>query len=369
MSSDLKLGVIGIGRIGLCFALNLEKAGFNVIGYDIRDDGYMESINDRTFTSPEKGVNELIQSFTNFKAVNSLKHTIENSDMVFVVLRTESDQDGKYNHSQIESLIFDLQQLGYHKTPKHIVICSNVQPGYTNTVAERLKEYNYIVSFNPETIAQGQIVHDQVYPSIVIIGEDNPEAGALIASVYEKMCKSDYTLHRMDRTDAELTKVGLNCSLTAKISMANTIGDVAIRLGGNPYKILNAIGSDDRIGNKYFKYGFGYGGPCFPRDNRAMIRSALEVGIDAHMSKACDRTNRAHLMYQLDYFITTHSKNEPVIITDVTFKKGCPIIEESQQLEFAKGLAEMGYDVTIKECKEVIDQVKDLYGELFKYEK
>ncbi len=81
----MELGVIGIGRIGLCFALNLEKAGFNVIGYDIRDDGYMESINDRTFTSPEKGVNELIQSYTNFKAVNSLKYTIENSDLVFVV--------------------------------------------------------------------------------------------------------------------------------------------------------------------------------------------------------------------------------------------------------------------------------------------
>ena len=364
----MELGVIGIGRIGLCFALNLEKAGFNVIGYDIRDDGYMESINDRTFTSPEKGVNELIQSYTNFKAVNSLKYTIENSDLVFVVLRTESDQDGKYNHSQIESLIFDLQQLGYNETPKHIVICSNVQPGYTNTVAERLKEYNYIVSFNPETIAQGQIVHDQVYPSIVIIGEDNPEAGELIASVYEKMCKSDYSLHRMHRTDAELTKVGLNCSLTAKISMANTIGDIAIRLGANPDSILDAIGSDDRIGNKYFKFGYGYGGPCFPRDNRALIKSAEEVGIDAHMCKACDKTNKEHLIYQLDHFASTTPLDLKLTTTDVTFKKGCPNIEESQQLAFSVGVANMGYDVTIKECEEVIEQVKSIHGNLFKYE-
>ena len=136
----------------------------------------------------------------------------------------------------------------------------------------------------------------------------------------------------------------------------------------NPDKILNAIGSDDRIGNKYFKYGFGYGGPCFPRDNRALIRSASEVGIDAHMNKACDRTNRDHLMYQLDHFATTHSLDEPITITDVTFKKGCPIIEESQQLEFAKGVARMGYDVTIKECEEVINQIQSVYGERFNYE-
>ena len=283
-------------------------------------------------------------------------------------MRTESNEDGKYNHSQIESLIFDLKQLGRQEHPKHVVICSNVQPGYSDTVAERLREYNYIVSFNPETIAQGQIVNDQLYPKIVIIGEENSEAGDLIASIYSKMCKSTYSLHRMDRTSAELTKVGLNCSLTAKISMANTIGDVAIRLGANPDKVLNAIGSDNRIGNQYFKYGFGYGGPCFPRDNRAFIRCADSVGIDAHMNKACDKSNKEHLLHQLDNFIVNRPIETPITITDVTFKKGCASIEESQQLEFAVRLAKLGYDITIKETKEVIDQVKNIYGELFQYE-
>ncbi len=365
---ELNLAVVGIGRLGLCFALNLEKAGYNVVGYDIRQD-YIDSVNDRTFTSPEPGVNELIQNYKNFTSTTTIQKAIENSDMIFVTLRTESDKDGRYNHDQIESFLFDLKT--YVKNPetqKHLVICSNVQPGYTEQVAKKLKDFNYIVSFNPEIIAQGQIVHDQINPSIVIIGEANPEAGNLIESVYKQMCKSDYTVHKMDRTSAELTKVGLNCSLTAKISMANTIGDVAIRLGGNPEKILNAIGSDDRIGNKYFKYGFGYGGPCFPRDNRAFIRCASTVGVDAHMNKACDATNKDHLLYQLDNFVTTHPIDEPIIITDVTFKKGCPILEESQQLEFAKGLAKMGYNVTIRECEEVITQIKAKCGERFNYE-
>jgi len=363
----LNLSVVGIGRLGLCFALNLEKAGYNVIGYDIRDDHIYE-VNRKLFRSSEPGLNDLVKNYKNFRATSSLTETVSESDIIFVTLRTESDMDGKYNHDQIESFLEQLQLLGKQDKPKHLVICSNVQPGYTNTVAERVSDLNYIVSFNPETIAQGQIVEDQVYPSIIIIGEANEEAGDLICGIYDQMCLSEYTVHRMDRTSAELTKVGLNCSLTAKISMANTIGDVAIRLGGDPSKILSAIGSDDRIGNKYFKHGYGYGGPCFPRDNRAFIRCASEMGITAHMNIACDKTNEDHLTYQLDDFCSKHDVNDPVIITDVTFKPDCPIIEESQQLEFAVGLANRGYSVTIRECEEVISQVKLIHKEKFNYE-
>lgn len=363
----LNLAVVGIGRLGLCFALNLEKAGYNVIGYDIRDEHIYE-VNKKIFRSPEPGLNDLVKNYTNFVGTSSLFDTVANSDVIFVTLRTESDMDGKYNHDQIESFLHQLKSLGPQKKTKHLVICSNVQPGYTNTVAERVSDLNYIVSFNPETIAQGQIVEDQVYPSIVIIGEASESAGDLICGIYDDMCLSEYTVHRMDRTSAELTKVGLNCSLTAKISMANTIGDVAIRLGGNPDKILTAIGSDDRIGNKYFKHGYGYGGPCFPRDNRAFIRCASEMGITAHMNVACDKTNEDHLTYQLDDFCSKHDVNDPVTITDVTFKPDCPIIEESQQLEFAVGLANRGYSVTIRECEEVISQVKNIHTDKFNYE-
>jgi UDPglucose 6-dehydrogenase len=363
-----KVGVIGIGRLGLCFALNLEKAGYNVIGYDIRQD-YVNQINNKTFYSSEPGLDKLLQNSIDFEATCSLEKTLDKSRLLFVNLRTDSDLDGKYNHDQIESFLYKLKKLGVQKNKKHLVICSNVQPGYTNTVAERLRSYNYDVSFNPETIAQGQIVKDQVYPNILIIGEENKRCGDEIISVYENMCKSNYSVHRMDRTSAEISKVGLNCSLTAKISMANTIGNVAIRMGGDADKVLNAIGSDERIGDKYFKYGFGYGGPCFPRDNRAFILSASQVGIDAHMNKACDKTNKDHLQYQIENFSKENSKDKPVIINEVTFKKGSDIIEESQQLEFALGLVRSGFHVIVKEKQSIIDKVNNLYGNIFTYER
>ena len=90
-----------------------------------------------------------------------------------MTLRTESDMDGKYNHDQIESFLKQLELLGRQERSRHLVICSNVQPGYTNTIADRISHLNYVVSFNPETIAQGQIVEDQVYPSILIVSPKN----------------------------------------------------------------------------------------------------------------------------------------------------------------------------------------------------
>ena len=373
---SFNLAVIGIGRLGLCFALNLEKAGHKVVGYDIRDD-YIDSINDKTFRSSEPYLNEYVKNYSNFKATSSLKDVLDTSDMLFVTLRTESDENGKYNHDQIESFLERLLSFGKQETQKHLVICSNVQPGYTDTVAERVKEYNYTTTFNPETIAQGQIIQDQLNPSIIIIGEekdcakkeDNRTPGNMLADIYDSMCVPTYDLHFMDRTSAELTKVGLNCSLTAKISMANTIGDVAIRMGANPDKILNAIGSDDRIGSKYFKFGFGYGGPCFPRDNRAFIRSAESVGVTAHMNIACDKTNEDHLEHQLNHFCENRDKKNPIVARQVSFKENCPSIEESEQLKFAVGLAHRGYSVIIADSKEVIEQVKDIYGDLFTYAK
>jgi UDP-glucose 6-dehydrogenase len=125
---------------------------------------------------------------------------------------------------------------------------------------------------------------------------------------------------------------------------------------------LSAVGSDSRIGNKYLKPGFGFGGPCFPRDNRALSNCATKVGIDAVISKATDEMNVKHLEYQIENF----AKNNPnrdieVEIEYVTYKKDSTIIEESQQLKFAVRLKELGYKIKILDNRnEVTEQLKNI---------
>jgi UDP-glucose 6-dehydrogenase len=140
------------------------------------------------------------------------------------------------------------------------------------------------------------------------------------------------------------------------------IGDIASRLGCDADRVLNAIGTDSRIGNKYLKPGFGFGGPCFPRDNRALAKCGEEVGVDAVISKATDEMNEKHLQYQIEDFVKSNpDMSKTVKIDFITYKKDSILIEESQQLKFTLKLKELGYKIKIlDQRKEVLTQIKDI---------
>ena len=140
------------------------------------------------------------------------------------------------------------------------------------------------------------------------------------------------------------------------------VGDITSRLGCDADRVLKAIGTDSRIGNKYLKPGFGFGGPCFPRDNRALAKCGEEVGIDAVISRATDEMNEKHLQYQIEDFIKNNpDKNKAVEIDFITYKKESTIIEESQQLKFAQKLKELGYNIQLLDQRqEVLNQIKGI---------
>jgi UDP-glucose 6-dehydrogenase len=141
------------------------------------------------------------------------------------------------------------------------------------------------------------------------------------------------------------------------------IGDIAERYNCNSHVILDSIGTDSRIGSKYLKPGFGFGGPCFPRDNKALSKCAQIVGVDAVISKATDEMNKLHLEYQIDSFVKNNpDKSKPVEIDYVTYKKESTIIEESQQLKFAVELHKLGYTIKISDSREeVLSQIKNYF--------
>jgi len=360
------VSVIGIGKLGLCFALTLERAGYNVVGLDINQN-YVDSINNKTLKSPEQNVENYLAKSVNFKATTDLKETVDHSDLIFVVVATPSLENGRYDHTQVESVIENIKKLGVQNN-KHFVVCCTTMPTYCDTVQEALKDYGYIVTYNPEFIAQGTILRDQLSPDMVLIGEGNKEAGDLLEEAYIRMTNSNPRICRMSRTEAEICKISLNCFLTTKISFANMIGDIAAANDLPAHNILHAIGSDSRVGLKYINYGFGYGGPCFPRDNRALAIFANDVGRPAPISVATDNMNKIHLDFQVEQFVKNNSIDEDVIIETVTYKPGTVILEESQQLAFAVAIAKKGFNVVIRETKPVIDQLRFDYDDLFIYE-
>ncbi|MAG77245.1 MAG: hypothetical protein CL811_10865 [Colwelliaceae bacterium] len=360
------VSVIGIGKIGLCFALSLEKAGYNVVGCDVRKN-YVNELNLKKIRTVEPGVEELLSNSKNFLATTEIDLAVKHAKTLFVIVATFSEPDGKYDVSYVDSVVSSLKGLGIQSERRHLVICSNVNPGYSDSVADRLKENNWDVSFNPETIAQGTILKNQSEPDCVYIGADSEELAHELREIYSNLCANKPSIHVMNRISAELTKISLNCFLTCKISFANMVGDLALELGAEPGQVLRAVGSDSRINNKFFNYGFGWGGPCFPRDTRAYIKVAKDNNIDYEMCRSANDSNRRHLEYQIQEFLLSGKKEYHT--DSVTYKRGSYILEGSQQLGLALGLARNGVDVYIAESDVVIKELKALYGDLFIYEK
>jgi UDPglucose 6-dehydrogenase len=379
------ISVIGIGKLGLCFCLSLERAGYRVVGVDVNE-AYVKSINEKTLNSPEARVNDRLAGSKNFEATTDLDKALAHSNILFVVVATPSLLNGRYDHSQIEGLVEDLKLRGAQNETKHLVMNCTTMPGYCEELGKRLEDHNWTVTYNPEFIAQGTIIRDQENPDMILIGEANPMVGNLLEEVYERMTDNDPRVCRMSPTEAEITKISLNCFLTTKIAYTNMIGDIVKKSGGTPQVVLDAIGADTRVGKKLTRYGFGYGGPCFPRDNRALGIFASDINVSADISFATDEMNKKHLQFQLDDYMKNnpktaaggiafgkHDKSDysdkiSVWFESVTYKEGSTMIEESQQLEFAVGLAYGGYEVLISDVQEVIETVQALYGDLLLYE-
>lgn len=359
----MNISIIGIGKLGLCLALNLEANGHVVTGADISET-YIESLNNKSFYSNEPLVNEYLQKSKNFKATTNIKEILKN-EIIFITVATPSLESGKYDHSQINKIINQLIETGKQETKKYLIIGCTVMPLFCKKIEQLLFKYNYEICYNPEFIAQGSIIHDQQYPDTILIGAVSEKASELVESIFKSIVKSQPKIHKMSLTEAEITKIALNCFLTTKIAYANMVGDVAVKTNCDPNKILNAIGDDSRIGNKYLKYGFGFGGPCFPRDNRAFGIFCEENTVYPHISYATDQSNKSHLINQIEN--TLKSGEKQILIKSITYKPKSFILEESQQLKYAFELTERGIDVTIEESEEIINKLKNLYGSRFKY--
>lgn len=363
-----KIGVIGVGRLGLCFALNLERVGFKVIGLDSNPE-YVDALQAKSYPTTEPQVEDLLAK-SKFLSVSTELNSVIDPEirMIFICVPTPSNADGTFDHSYIDTVCNEILQFDRPAQEIHLIINSTVMPGYCDALHARMSPHGYSISYNPEFIAQGTIIADQQNPDQVLIGEANEKAGDEIEAVYRAFVQNSPRFSRMSRAEAEITKLAVNCFLTTKIAFANSIGDLTIQHGGNHENVLAAIGADARIGPNFLRYGFGYGGPCLPRDNRALQRSAEQVGLNLPISEATDQANQLHRNFQRASFEQSHSKEESIVFSGLTYKSDTDIIEESQRLALAVDLAQYGYSVLLKDRVEVIDQIRVIYHDLFSYE-
>ena len=305
----MNASVVGIGKLGLCFALTLEKSGYNVIGVDVNQE-YVDLLNQKALKSSEPDVTKYLRASKNFKATTSLEEAVSHSATLFVIVATPSLVSGRYDHSQVDALVDELESLGAQHEERHFIVCCTTMPGYCESIKSRLNRLNYTVSYNPEFIAQGTILKNQESPDMILIGEGSQVAGDIIEEIYERHTVNEPRICRMGTTEAEITKISLNCFLTTN-----------------------------------------------------------DMGIDAAISLASDKSNADHLGYQVRRHIDNGDKDKEIVFDYVSYKPESTLLVESQQLAYAVEIAKNGFKVKIREREEIIVELRSRYGDLFTYER
>ena len=347
----MKIGLIGAGRLGLCLALLMEKAGYSVIASDIRED-YITGLQNKNITTTEPQVSQYLSESNNIEFTTDNIEVIEKSDIIFTLVLTPSLEDGSYDVSNVDDVVSDILKYGWDKnlSSKSLVIGCTTNPGDCDLFQDRLRETGINVFYNPEFIAQGSIIRDLQNADTVLLGGDGKHKGNLV-NIYKKIQYGykEPSIHFMSTKAAEIVKIAINTFLTTKISYANMLGQVLCNSGLQDEidNVLRAIGSDTRIGNKYLNFGFGFGGPCFPRDNRAFASYAKQVGVQHNFGSTTDNFNQGHLIFLKHYFINQNKDRLPFCFHSIAYKPGTDIITESQQYQLCLEFLDLGYKVYV----------------------
>jgi len=361
----MKIGVIGAGRLGICFALLCERAGYDVLVSDIRED-YVNDLNAKKISTNEPEVEDLLRISKNFRATTNNKEVIEECDLIYTLVATPSLEDGSYDVSSVWDVVEDLKDV---TKKKYFVVGCTTNPGDCDAFQKYLPR-NVHVMYNPEFIAQGSIISDLKQADMVLLGVDpilEDHVVKDIKTLYQKIQTTRAIVSVMSPKSAEITKIAVNCFLTTKISYANMLGDVLHKsgCGDETTAVLRAIGTDSRIGGKYLNYGLGYGGPCLPRDNRAFAHFAQKVGLEYNLGYVTDGFNNEHAQTVADYWEEMNKDRKPFYFEYISYKKGTDIITESQQYRLCLDLLDRGFKVYIQNDRRVSSQESEYLDEKY----
>ena len=355
----MKIGVIGAGRLGICFALLCEQAGYDVLVSDVRED-YVKNLRNKFISTNEPEVAKLLSTSPRLSATSSNTKVIRECDIIYTLVATPSKKDGSYEVSAVWDVVEDIKKVKKVEGKAFVVGCTT-NPGDCEEFQKELDKYGVDVFYNPEFIAQGTIIKDLRTADMVLIGGKRNDTYDQLCELYNRIQETPPKISIMSTTAAELVKLAVNCFLTTKISYANMVGQV-MALSGMEDEIptvLGAIGDDTRIGRKYLNFGFGFGGPCLPRDNRAFAAHAKQLGLDYNLGSTTDNFNNEHATFIKDYFVYRNPENLPFYFDYVSYKKGTDILTESQQYRLCVDLLDDGYIVYINDNDAIMDMISD----------
>ena len=380
----MNIAIVGTGYVGLVSGTCFADTGANVTCVDV-DAQKIERLKNGEIPIFEPGLDELV--LKNVKAgrlhfSTDLASVLDDVQIVFSAVGTPPDEDGS---ADLKYVLQVARTIGQHINHYTVVVTKSTVPVGTaakvrKTIEEELekrgiKDLEFDVASNPEFLKEGNAIKDFMSPDRVVVGVESEHAKKVLTKLYKPFLLNNFRVIFMDIPSAEMTKYAANSMLATRISFMNDIANLCERVGADVNMVRAGIGADTRIGRKFLYAGCGYGGSCFPKDVKALIKTADQNGYSMEVLKAVERVNerqKSILFEKLQKAYGGQSlKGKTIAMWGLSFKPETDDMRESTALVMIKLLQEAGctiraYDpVAMDECKrrigDTVTYCNDMY--------
>ena len=355
-SNSMKIAIVGSGYVGLVSGACFSEVGIDVVCVDV-DSQKIENLKKGIVPIYEPGLDEMITrnvqkgrlSFT-----TDIASAVKESEVVFICVGTPPDEDGS---ADLKHVIAVARDCGRHMDDYTLVVTKSTVPVGTSlkvrtAIKEELEKRQVLVNFdvasNPEFLKEGAAINDFLKPDRIVVGTSSNRAEQLLSKLYKPFTLNGHPVLFMDIVSAEMTKYAANSMLATKISFINDIANLCEIVGADVNEVRKGIGSDARIGTKFIYPGIGYGGSCFPKDVKALIKTGQEFSYDLQVLQAVEAVNEAQksiLFNKINNYFNEDLKGKTIAVWGLSFKPQTDDMREAPSLEIIKRLVKAGAEV------------------------
>lgn len=352
----MKIAVVGTGYVGLVTGTCLAEVGIDVTCIDI-DTKKIENLKNGILPIYEPGLEELVTRNTEANRLHfstSLAESIKGCDIAFIAVGTPPGEDGS---ADLKYVLAVAREIGENIDDYIVVVTKSTVPVGTaqkvkfevqQALDKRNSRLTYDVASNPEFLKEGAAVEDFLKPDRIVVGVESKKAEEIMRRLYKPFLLNGHPIIFMDIPSAEMTKYAANAMLATKISFMNDIANLCEIMGADVNLVRKGIGSDPRIGNKFIYPGIGYGGSCFPKDVKALVKTAEENGHKMRILQAVEDVNEDQkhvLVKKINKHFGSELKGKTFAMWGLSFKPKTDDMREAPSLVIIENLLQAGAHV------------------------
>jgi len=363
----VRVAVIGTGYVGLVVGACLAETGNDVACADV-DAAKIEALRRNTIPIYEPGLEELVernQSQERLEFTTDVARAIGGAEVIFIAVGTPPDEDGSADLTHVLAVA---ETIGRSITREVVIVTKSTVPVGTaervRAVVSKFAQYPFHMCSNPEFLKEGAAVDDFMKPDRVVLGAESDHARSVMTEVYAPFVRTGRPIIFMDIASAEMTKYAANAMLATRISFMNEVANLCERVGANIDLVRKGIGSDTRIGPSFLFPGPGYGGSCFPKDVKALLKTSQDYGMPLKVLNAVEEANedqKRRLFEKLDVALDGKLRGSHIAVWGLAFKPNTDDMREAPALTLIDGLLAAGATVVahdpaaMSECRRRLD--------------